>query len=240
MLGSRSLARQLFPDGDAVGKTLGVWFPLEIVGIAGNVRDFGAAEDFRPAFYISQRQVPMPLSSMRFVIRTAASPNVLAPSVRTAIHEIDRGAPLYQIGTMDQWIHNSTNRQGFSSFVISAFAALALILAAVSLLGLMSYTVAQRTQEFGIRMTLGAKPGNVLGMLLSRGLMLATGGILTGLVVAGAFSRLLRSFLFQVSPVDPVVFLTVSVLLIIVSLLAIYIRARRAMRIDPAIALRYE
>jgi putative ABC transport system permease protein len=89
-------------------------------------------------------------------------------------------------------------------------------------------------------MTLGAKPGNVLGMLLSRGLMLATGGILTGLVVAGAFSRLLRSFLFQVSPVDPVVFLTVSVLLIIVSLLAIYIRARRAMRIDPAIALRYE
>lgn len=237
---SRSLARRLFPDGDAVGKTLAFNVPIEIVGVAGDVRDFGPAVDVRPAFYLLERQWPAPLSSIRLVIRSADSPDVLVPAVRTLVREIDRGAPLYEIGTMDQWIYNSTSRQRFSSFVISGFAGLALILASVSLLGLMSYTVAQQTHEFGIRMALGAKPGNILRMLLGKGMIPATGGVVTGLAVAVAFTRLLRSFLFQISPTDPVVFLCVPVLLILVSTLAIYVPARRAMKVDPAIALRYE
>jgi len=237
---SRSLARQLFPDGDAVGKSLGFAVPLEIVGVAGDVRDFGPAADFRPAFYIPLRQLPAPPPSMRLVIRSADSPDVLVPAVRSAIREIDQRAPLYEIGTMDQWIYDSTSRQRFTSLVISAFAGLALILAAVSLLGLMSYTVAQQMHEFGVRMALGAKPRDILRLLLGRGMALVMGGTAAGLAAAMALSRFLRSFLFQISPMDPVVFLSVSLLLILVSLLAIYIPARRAMRVDPVTALRYE
>jgi predicted permease len=239
---SRSLARQLFPDGDAVGKTLRFGPPvnLQIVGVAADVRDFGPAVDVRPAFYLLERQWPAPLTSMRLVIRSPESPDVLLPAVHSAIHEIDRRAPLYEIGTMNQWIYNSTSRQRFTSFVIGAFAGLALLLATVSLLGLMSYTVAQQTHEFGIRMALGAMPGSILRLLLGKGMILVTGAVVAGLVTAIALTRFLRAFLFHISPTDPTVLLSVSVLLVVVSLLAIYIPARRAMKVDPATALRYE
>jgi putative ABC transport system permease protein len=237
---SRSLARRLFPDGDAVGKVLGFGVPLQIVGVAGDVRDFGLAADLKPAFYLLMRQLPTPPSSMRLVIRSAGSPDALVPSVRAAIHEIDQKAPVYQIGTMDKWISNSTSQQRFSSLVLSTFAVLAVTLAIVGLFGLMSYTVAQRTHEFGIRMALGAKPANILRLLLGQGLILATGGIGIGLAAAIALTRFMRNFLYQISPMDPAVFLFVPSLLLFVSLWAAYIPARRATKVDPAVALRYE
>lgn len=237
---SRSLARQLYPGGDAVGKILGFAVPLEIIGVAGDVRDFGPAADFRPAFYLLLRQHPFPPSSMRLVIRSAGSPDALVPAVRTAIHETNKDVPLYQIGTMEQWISNSTSRQRFSSFVLSAFAVVAVGLAAVGLLGLMSYTAAQRTHEIGIRMALGSNKGDILRLLLGQGLLVAIGGIALGLTVALFLTGLMRSLLYHVSPTDPVVFLMVPLLLTGVSLLASYIPARRATRVDPMVALRYE
>jgi putative ABC transport system permease protein len=236
---SRSLARRLYPDGDAVGKMLGFSVPLEIVGVAGDVRDFGPAADFRPAFYLSLHQHPFPPFSMRFVIRTAGSPEKIVPAVRVAIRAINQGAALYQVGTMDQWISNSTSQQRFSSFVLSAFAVVAVGLATVGLFGLMSYAAAQRTHEIGIRMALGAKRGDVLRLLLGRGSILAIGGMVAGLTVAAASTRLMRSFLYQTSPTDPFIFLLVP-LLLSVSLLAIYVPARGATRVDPMEALRYE
>jgi putative ABC transport system permease protein len=237
---SQSLARQLYPGGDAVGKTLGFAVPLEIIGVAGDVRDFGPAADFRPAFYLLLRQHPFPPSSMRFVIRSASPPDGLVPAVRVAIREINKGAALYQIGTMDQWISNSTSQQRFSTFGLSTFAAIAVGLATVGLFGLMSYTAAQRTHEIGIRMALGAKTGDVFRLLLGQGLIVAIGGIGVGLTVALACTRFIRSLLYHVSPTDPLVFLLVPLLLMGVSLLASYIPARRGTKVDPMVALRYE
>jgi putative ABC transport system permease protein len=237
---SRSLARQLYPHDDAVGKILMENVPLEIIGVAGDVRDFGPAADFRPAFHLSLRQYPVPPSSMRLVIRSAGSPDGLVPAARTAIREINKGAALYQIGPMEQWISNSTSQQRFSSFVLSTFAAVALGLATVGLFGLMSYTVAQRTHEIGIRMALGAKTGDILRLLLGQGLIVAIAGIGVGLTVAFASTRFIRSLLYHISPTDPFVFLLVPLLLMGVSLLASYIPARRATKVDPMVALRYE
>ncbi len=237
---SRSLARQLYPHDDAVGKILMENVPLEIIGVAGDVRDFGPAADFRPAFYLSLRQWPVPPSSMRFVIRSAGSPDGLVPAARRAIREINKGAALYEIGPMEQWISNSTSQQRFSSFVLSAFALVALALATVGLFGLMSYTVAQRTHEIGIRMALGSKTGDILRLVLGQGLTVALGGIGVGVAFAFALTRFTRSLLYHISPKDPFVFLLVPLLLMGVSLLASYIPARRATKVDPMMALRYE
>ncbi|MFZ0960083.1 MAG: ABC transporter permease [Terriglobia bacterium] len=237
---SRSLARQLYPHDDAVGKILMENVPLEIIGVAGDVRDFGPAADFRPAFYLSLRQWPVPPSSMRFVIRSAGSPDGLVPAARTAIRQINKGAALYQIGPMEQWISNSTSRQRFSSFVLSTFAAVAVGLAAVGLFGLMSYTVAQRTHEIGIRMALGAKTGDILRLLVGQGLIVAIGGIGVGLAVALGLTRFMRSQLYHISPTDPFVFLLVPLLLMGVTFLANYIPARRGTKVHPMVALRYE
>lgn len=237
---SRSLARQLYPHDDAVGKILMENVPLEIIGVAGDVRDFGPAADFRPAFYLSLRQWPVPPSSMRFVIRSAGSPDGLVPAARTAIRQINKGAALYQIGPMEQWISNSTSQQRFSSFVLSTFAAVAVGLATVGLFGLMSYTVARRTHEIGIRLALGAKTGDILRLLLGQGLIVAIAGIGVGLTVAFASTRFIRSLLYHISPTDPFVFLLVPLLLMGVSLLASYIPARRGTKVDPMVALRYE
>jgi len=238
---SRSLAQQLYLGDNPVGKTLMLSnIPLDIVGVAGDVRDFGPAADFRPAFYLSLRQHPYPPSSMRLVVQSTGSPDVLVPAVRAAIRDVNKSAALYRVGTMEQWISNSTSQQRFSSFLLGAFAVMAVSLAMVGLFGLMSYTVAQRTHEMGIRLALGAKTGDILRLLLGQGLMLAIGGIGVGLLVALASTRFMRSLLYDINPTDPFVFLLVPLLLMVVSLLACLLPARRAAKVDPMVALRYE
>jgi putative ABC transport system permease protein len=237
---SRSLARQLYPDDNAVGKILMLNVPLEIIGVAGDVRDFGPAADFRPAFYLSLRQSPFPPSSMRFVIRSARSPDGTVPAVRTAIREINPSAALDQIGTMEQWISNSTSQQRFSSFVLSTFAFVALGLAAVGLFGLMAYTVAQRTHEIGIRVALGASRREILRLVLKQGMTLAVVGMAVGVAASLALSRFLSTMLFGVATNDRVAFLVAAVLLMLVTGLACVIPARRASKVDPVVALRFE
>jgi predicted permease len=237
---SRSLARQLYPEDNAVGKILMLNVPLEIIGVAGDVRDFGPAADFRPAFYLPLRQSPFPPSTMRFVIRSARSPDGIVPAVRTATREINRGAALYQIGTMEQWISDSTSQQRFSSFVLSTFCVVALGLAAVGLFGLMSYTIAQRTHEIGVRMALGASHREILRLVLKQGLTLAAVGMAVGVVASLALTRLLSTMLFGVATNDRVTFLVAAVLLMLVAGLACAIPARRASKVDPMVALRFE
>ena len=237
---SRSLARQLYPGDNAVGKTLMFDVPLEIVGVAGDVRDFGPAEDFRPAFYLSLRQHPFPASAMRFVIRSARSPGRIVPAVRAAVGEINQGAALYQVGTMEQWIPNSTSQQRFSSLVLSAFAVVALGLAAVGLFGLMSYTNAQRTHEIGVRTALGASRREILRLVLKQGMMLAVVDMAVGMVASLVHTRFLSTMLFGVAANDRVTFLVAAVLLMLVAGLACAVPARRASKVDPMVALRFE
>jgi len=237
---SRSLARELYPDQDAVGEMLMVDIPLQIIGVAGDVRDFGPAADFRPAFYVSLRQYSIPPSSMRFVVRSAGRPDGIVPTVRAAIRETNQGAAIYQIGTMEQWISGSTSQQRFSGFVLSAFAVLAVGLATVGLFGLMSYTVAQRTHEIGVRMALGASRREILQLVLKQGMTVAAIGVAAGLVTGFGVTRSLRTMLFGVAPNDRVSFLVAAVLLMLVAALACTVPARRAAKVDPMVALRHE
>ena len=243
---SRSLARQLFPNESPIGRTLVLpWGPkeslsLEIIGVAGDVRDFGLATDFRPAFYLPLRQAPGVPDSLRLVMRSAGPPAALSPSVRKAIHELEKDAPLYQAGTMEKWVSDSTARQRFSSFVLGAFAAVATVLAAAGLFGLMSYVVAQRRHEIGIRLALGAPAGTVLSLIVRQGVVLALAGIGVGIPAALGAARLLGSQLYATGPADGPTFAAVSLVLLATGLVACLVPAIRATRIDCVEALKAE
>jgi len=174
------------------------------------------------------------------VIRTAMDPLRLAPSLRGAVHELDKELPVSEIGTLTGNIAHSTRERRFTAALVAGFAALALVLAAVGIYGLISYTVAGRTREIGVRMALGAGRTTILAMVLKRALLLAGAGVAIGVAGSLALTRLLGSLLFGVSATDPAVFAGVSLFLLAVAALAGYLPARRAASVDPLIALRHE
>jgi predicted permease len=241
---SRSLAQQLFPNENPIGRIMvlpwGPGIPLEIVGVAGDVRDFGLATDFRPAFYLTFRQVPSAPDSLRLVIRSKGRPAALVPSVRQAIHEIEKDAPLYRVGTMAKWVSDSTTRQRFSSFLLGAFAGVATLLAAVGLFGLMSYVVAQRRHEIGIRLALGAPAGSVRNLILRQAVALALAGTVVGIPCALVAARMLGTQLYAIGPTDHLTFAVASLVLIATALAASLAPALRATRIDCVEALKAE
>lgn len=238
---SRSLAQQLFPNENPVGRILVLpWVRLEIVGVAGDVHDFGLATDFRPAFYLTFRQIPGAPESMRFVVRSQGRPAALVSSVRQAIHETEKDAPLYRVGTMAKWVSDSTARQRFSSFLLGAFAGVATLLAAVGLFGLMSYVVAQRRHEIGIRLALGAPPGSVRNLIVRQGVALALAGTVVGIPCALVAARMLGTQLYAVSPTDNLTFAVASLVLIATALAASLLPALRATRINYVEALKAE
>jgi predicted permease len=238
---SRSLAQLLFPNESPIGRILVLpWVRLEIIGVAGDVRDFGLATDLRPALYLPLRQVNGAPDSLRLVMRSAGLPSALSPSVREAIHEIEKDAPLYQVGTMEKWVSDSTARQRFSSFVLGSFAALATVLAAAGLFGLMSYEVAQRRHEIGIRLALGAPAGTVLNLIVRQGVVLALAGIGVGIPAALGATRLLGSQLYATSPADGFTSTAAALVLIATALAASLVPALRATRIDCVEALKAE
>jgi predicted permease len=212
--------------------------PDEIVGVVGDVHESTLAAAPDPLAYLPYPEAPY--KAMTVVVRTATPPLSLVPAVRGALHRMDKDQPMARISTMDQLVANSVARSRFMMFLLSAFAGFALVLACIGIYGVMAYSVAQRTREIGIRMALGAQKNDVLKMAIGQGFRLTLLGIVMGIAGAIALTRFLSSLLYGVRPSDPLTFVAVSLLLAAVALLACYIPARRAMRVDPMVALRYE
>jgi predicted permease len=242
---SKTLADQFYPGDDPIGKSIKLppsKFPvLTIVGVAADVKHFTVRESTGPEFYVVYTQKPYPdMLTMQVALRTQADPRALIASAREAIRSVDPGLPMAKVSTLATLVDDSMTQPRFSMLLLAAFAALALVLASIGIYGVISYTVAQRIQEFGIRLALGAQPRNVFAMVLTQGARLALVGVLFGFAAAFGVTRLMSSVLFGVQPTDPLTFVVVPLLLMAVALLACYIPARRATRVDPINALRYE
>jgi putative ABC transport system permease protein len=241
ILVNETLARRFFPNDSPLQKRLIVMDdkPHEIVGVVGDARQWGLDRPPDPEIYFSFAQQAAEAETT-FVVRTTSDPASLAGLVRQAVREVNREAPVSKVRTMMEVLADSTAQRRFDTILMTLFAAVALIMAAVGIYGVMSYAVTQRTQEVGIRMALGAQPRDVLKLILKNGMVLALIGVGIGLPGAFALTRLLTGLLFGVSPTDAKTFLAVSSGLILITLLACYIPARRATKVDPLVALRYE
>ncbi len=214
---------------------------MEIVGVVGDVRP-GLGVDPQTEMYLPYRQADLvlPVFQLSLVLRTAADPQLQTSALRSALAEIDPNQPLVNVRTMEDNIATTVAQPRFRTWLIGIFAAVALVLAAVGVYGVMSYTVMQRTSEIGIRITLGAQPEDVFKIVVGEGLRLALAGVGAGIVAALAMTRVLQSFLYGVSAYDPPTFLAVALLLTIVAVAASFFPARRATLVDPMVALRYE
>jgi predicted permease len=239
---SDTLAKRLWPDEDPIGKRIRFGhdepFAREVVGVVGDVKRFGleGAEDW--ATYVPYAQQPW--TEMVIVARAASEPASLAGAIKAAVQAVDKDQPIHNAKTLDAIIANSTSQRRFNLLLLAVFAAVALILAAVGIYGVMSYSVTRRTHEIGIRMALGATPRDVLGMIVGQGLALASVGVGVGVAAAYGVTRVLESLLYGVSPTDPLTFAATALLLASVAVAASFIPARRATRVDPMVALRYE
>jgi putative ABC transport system permease protein len=239
-----ALVRLCFPGEDPIGKRIkfakpeldGTW--QTIIGVVGNEKQDGLNAAVKPEIYQSHLQSEQ--NQMAFVVRTTADPMALAGAVRSEIRALDQKLPLYDIKTMSGVINESLIRERFIMFLLVGFALLALTLAALGIYGVMAYSVAQRIKEIGIRLALGAQKGDVLRLIIGRGMGLALTGTAIGLGAAFGLTRLMSSLLFEVSATDPLAFTGVATALLLVALLACYIPARRATKVDPMVALRYE
>jgi len=253
MVIDEEFAHSLFPKQDPLGQHLVIPFPgadqpREIVGIVRHVKHWGLAQDstatIRSEFYMPFAQVPEKLYSlvngMTFAVRTRLEPNTATTAIKQELGRIDADMPVYNVETMNEVIRDSIGRERFVSLLFGLFAGAALLLGAIGTYGVLSYAVSQRTHEMGIRMALGAGTGNIMRLVLGRGAQLIVGGILIGLATAFWLSRLMASLLFGVTARDPQTFVLVSMVLVGVAIAACYVPARRATKVDPIIALRYE
>jgi putative ABC transport system permease protein len=240
---NESLARRYFSDEDPIGKKIAIEMsdnvvPSEIIGIVGDAKYMALDTDPRPMSYWPHPELLY--SFMTLVIRTESNPLSLAGAVKQEVRAIDPEQPIADINTMEQLLSDSVARARFSTVLLGIFAGMALLLAAIGIYGVMSYTVTQRTHEIGIRMALGAQSRDVLKMVIKQGMLLALIGVGIGLGAAFALTRLMSSLLYGVSATDPITFFFISLLLCSVTLFATYIPARRATKVDPMVALRYE
>jgi len=243
MLINESFARRYFPNEDPLGQrirlTIAANFIAEVVGVVGDVKHLGLDREAGPEAYVSYLQVPAP--TMNLIVRTAAGdPTNLAVSVRQAVQQVDSDQPLSDVKPMTAWLNESVARQRFNLLLLVVFAAVALSLAGLGIYGVISYSVTQRTHEIGIRLALGAQRADVLKLIIGQGLMLTLAGVACGVAGAFALTRLMAGLLFGVSATDPLIFAGVAGLLVAVALVACWLPARRATKVDPMIALRAE
>ena len=245
-------ARTYFPDENPIGKHIHLAsfnVTVEIVGVVGHVKQWGLDADSKsaieaqldyPFMQLPEKLMPMVADSVAVVLRTEDDPTAVMGPVRRAVEEIDPREVIYSVRTMDEVVSSSFAARRLSMLLLSVFAALALALACVGIYGVISYLVGQRTHEIGVRMALGAERSDVLRLVIGHGARMALVGVAIGVGAALGLTRLMASQLFGVSPYDPLTFAAVAMLLIVVAVAACYIPARRAMRVDPMIALRHE
>ncbi|HEX8183277.1 MAG TPA: ABC transporter permease [Blastocatellia bacterium] len=242
---SESLARQYWPDEDPLGKGIqygnmdGDTNLLRVVGVVSDVREFGLEASARATVYVHYLQRPKQAWGFAIVARTQGDVKSLIPAMRSAVQSLNRDVPT-NFRTLDQIFSSSLDNRRFSLVIFGSFAAVALLLAALGIYGVTSYAVTQRTQEIGIRIALGARVADVLRLVIGQGMKSVLLGIAIGLGGAFVMTRLIAHLLFEVSATDPLTFMVVTALLMLVGLLACYLPARRATKVDPMIALRYE
>ena len=239
-----NMANTYWPNDDPIGKRLKRGGPdstspwMTVVGVVANVKQYGLDTDSRVAVYSAHAQFPS--GTMYVATRTTADPAAVAAAVTREVRALEPNAPVYDVKTMDQWRSESLARRRFAMLMLGLFAVVAMLLAAIGIYGVMSYTVEQRTREIGIRVALGARTLDVLNLVVRQGISLAAVGVGIGLVAAVALTRVMASLLFGVGATDPFTFASIAVLLLLVALVACYIPARRAAKVDPMVALRYE
>ena len=241
---SETLAKRYFANEDPLGRQLTFGFPVngvvsrEIVGIVGDIRDVSLGEEPGPMLYVPFAQAP--LYGGEVVVKSPLTTSAVVGAIRAATHGIDKNLPITDIAALPDVLNASVAQPRFRTLLLALFGAIALVLAAVGIFGVISYSVSRRTHELGIRMALGAQPRSVMSMVLRETLALALLGIAVGVPCAVAAGRLIRRLLFNVTLYDPTTLVLVPVLLVAVAALASYIPARRAMRVDPLVALRHE
>jgi putative ABC transport system permease protein len=243
-----SMAKTYFPNENPLGKRIQLGATpdkdvptMEIVGVVGDVRP-GLGVDSQTEMYLPYRQADLvlPVFQLSLVLRTAADPQLQTSALRSALAGLDPNQPLVNVRTMEDNMAATVAQPRFRTWLIGIFASVALVLAAVGVYGVMSYTVTQRTSEIGIRVTLGAQPEDVFKIVVGEGLQLALAGVGVGIIAALAMTRVLQSFLYGISAYDPPTFLAVALLLTFVAVAASFFPARRATLVDPMVALRYE
>jgi len=242
---SESVARQKWPTQDPLGQTVefgnmdGDVRLLTIVGIVGDIRASKLESLPRPTIYVNYRQRPRATREFGVMIRTSSDPALIFPSARRILAELDPSIPP-RFSTLDQVFSASLNGRRFNLVLVGTFALAALLLAMAGIFGVLAYSVARRTREIGLRIALGASVRNVLKLILEQAMITTVFGIGIGLLVSFILTRTMQSLLFEISATDPVTLLGVALLLTVVALAASYVPARRATRVDPMVALRYE
>jgi len=253
---NQALARQYWPDGNPIGERLtigrglgpGLEHPTaEIVGVVGDVRDGALNRDPNAIMYLPWAQLPdahsanlLSITSLAWVVRTRAEPFTLSEAVQKQLRDASGGLPVARLRVMDDVVSQSTARSDFNMLLLTIFAGSALILAAIGVYGLMAYSVQQRTQEMGVRLALGADASRVRNMVIRQGMTLVLIGVIIGVASAFGLARVMTTFLFGVTPRDPLVFVAVPLVLAAVAWLGVWLPARRAARVDPMLALRVE
>jgi predicted permease len=253
---NEAMAKQYWPKGDPlkdrleIGPGMGPDFkeqPRQIIGIVGNTRTEALNREPDPMMYTPISQVPdgMTVMSsrgapMNWIVRTRVEPHSLANPMAAALREASGGLPVAHIRTMDEIVVRNTSRQRFNMLLLTILGGSALLMAAIGIYGLMAYSVQQRTQELGIRMAVGAQAAHIRNMVIRQGMVLALNGVAIGIAGAFGLTRFLASFLFDVKAWDPLAFIVTPVLLTAVALLAVWVPAQRAVRVDPMSALRFE
>ena len=244
LLISETTARRMWPGEDPIGKRVKLgaldkpWWT--VVGVTGDVRHVGLDATPDMQMYVPHRQWPYPDGLMVFVIRAAGPPTAISTAAQQAIHSIDPAQPISRIVPLGDYVGLSVQGRRFALILIGAFASIALVLSIVGIYGVTAYTVSQRTREIGIRAALGAQRAELFGLLLRQGMLLVLCGVVAGVLASVAFTRFLASLLFDVQPTDPLTFACVVLLLVAAAAGACFFPARRAMRVDPLVALRHE
>jgi predicted permease len=239
------MARKYWPNEDPLGKMLGLgsprFPPMKVVGIVADMKHQSLREDVMPEMYVMYTQKPYPsMLTMQAIVRTHGEPAAALGSIRTAMAAVDADLPMAKVSTLQTIVDQSVTRPRFAMLLLGGFGVVALALASIGMYGVIAHSVSQRTREIGVRMALGADPGQLFGMMLKQGARLAGLGIAIGVGTALGVTQLLKTYLYQVKSTDPATFVGVAALLVSVALLACWIPARRAMRVDPMVALRHE